>query len=354
MSPKADSAFRVRELRLMTARIEPLPRPVKYALVMAELNARIVMALAKHPPAVVHCHDTMVLPAGAFAQIALGSTLIYDAHELESDKNGQTGALSAATLWIEKGVWPLLDALISVSPSILVWYERHLGPKPALCLLNSSEISTRTSRTSRTRIKASIGLTPDVPLYLYVGEFAPGRGIELLLDAFARTDESVHVAFIGSGALRDDIRRFADSTENIHVLDPVPHDELVDFIQDADAGFCLIEDVSLSDRYCLPNKLFEYAFADLPVIASTLPDMSQYVSSFNLGVCVETDEASILAELKQGPPSVPTSVDRLKPLSWQVQAGNLIEFYRQVLARRQANRRKPRRRLTARRRRPAL
>ena len=55
--------------------------------------------------------------------------IIYDAHELESNKNGQSYLLSKITLLIEKLSWPSISLLISVSESIIYWYEYHLGRK---------------------------------------------------------------------------------------------------------------------------------------------------------------------------------------------------------------------------------
>ena len=37
-------------------------------------------------PHVIHCHDTLVLPIGFFYKILNKTKLIYDAHELESEK----------------------------------------------------------------------------------------------------------------------------------------------------------------------------------------------------------------------------------------------------------------------------
>ena len=73
---------------------------------------------------------------------------------------------------------------------------------------------------------------------------------------------------------------------NIHLHKKVPHNQVVNLIKSADVGICIIENVSLSDYYCLPNKLFEYSFAGLRVIGSDFPEISNYILSNKLGeVC---------------------------------------------------------------------
>jgi hypothetical protein len=69
------------------------------------------------------------------------------------------------------------------------------------------------------------------------------------------------VVFLGYGELSQDLKRLAAEHPNIHVHDAVPHSQVVPIAQSADFGLCLVQDVSLSDYYCLPNKLFEYYFA---------------------------------------------------------------------------------------------
>ncbi|MBK9624803.1 MAG: glycosyltransferase [Rhodocyclaceae bacterium] len=69
-------------------------------------------------PDVVHCHDTLVLPLGVIVKLFTRATLIYDAHELESDRNGLTELQGRLTLWVERWLWQFVDALIVVNPSI--------------------------------------------------------------------------------------------------------------------------------------------------------------------------------------------------------------------------------------------
>ena len=334
MSPdlrEVQGSFVLSEIRILVGRISWLWRPARYALLMLEVNTRFVTRMLRLRPNIVHCHDTLVLPAGALAKVLLRSTLIYDAHELESDKGGQSPALSKATLLIERYCWPRIDRLITVSPSITDWYAKNLGLKPTACILNSPETKTVRGLDANgseigLRVQLEIGL--EVPLFVFVGGLGIGRGIELLLETFSGADVEAHVAFIGSGALGETIDRASDSNGNIHRYEMVPPDQLVYLIQEATGGFCLIEDNCLSERYCLPNKLFTYAFAGLPVIASRLPEIERCVEQYQLGVCSDLTVESITAALQDcmnAPRNLP--IERLAELSWARQAEVLTQLY---------------------------
>lgn len=327
-APKPDG---LKEFRVRSARASLLPRPVRYALVLLEINARFLTRMLRLRPDIVHCHDTMVLPSGALAKLLLGSTVVYDAHELESDKAGQSRALSKATLLIERACWSRIDRLITVSPSIAQWYVEHLGPKPTACILNSPEVASADPKPQGAPgvgLRGRLGVEPQVPLFVYVGALETGRGVELLLETFAGSSLGMHLAFVGSGRLRETIERASEIHDSIHYCPPVPHHQLVEFIHGATAGFCLIEDVSLSDRYCLPNKLFEYAFAGLPVIASRLPDLERVVGEYQLGTCADLDADSIKeAAMKCVAATGDLPPERLWGLSWASQAKALKTLY---------------------------
>lgn len=334
--PPAGIDVAVEQFDVISARLGWLPRPIRYALSLLEMTARFSRASLKARPDIVHCHDTMALPTGVLTKV-LGSArwVIYDAHELESSKAGQSRLLSRATLMIEKACWSSIDALISVSPSILDWYTRNMGgrdgqDKPALCLLNSpARLMSEESSASMSvhDVRQATGLAKEVPLLIYVGAFVPGRGIELLLEVFAKRKDA-HLALIGYGSLEGEIQAAAGSVENIHCCSAVPPDAVVSFVESADGAFCLIEDVSLSDYYCLPNKLFEYAFAGIPIIASRLPEIERIVRKYGLGRTVDLTEESVNRALDDFfSDESHTDPSGLNALSWEAQGSNLRQFY---------------------------
>lgn len=103
-------------------------------------------------------------------------------------------------------------------------------------------------------------------------------------------------------------------------------------VKSADYGFCMVERVSLSDYYSLPNKLFEYAFAGVPVLASNFPDMQELVERFKLGLCAANDAGAIaqaVVRLQGGDRQRMTS--DIESLGWQAQAERLTALYERLL-----------------------
>jgi glycosyltransferase involved in cell wall biosynthesis len=94
--------------------------------------------------------------------------------------------------------------------------------------------------------------------------------------------------------------------------------------------------VSLSDYYCLPNKLFEYAFAGIPVVASEFPEISRVVSKYGLGYCVEPNVETLLEFLDSeeaiNPAPLSQDIHRLEELGWKHQQEKLENFYKSLVA----------------------
>jgi glycosyltransferase involved in cell wall biosynthesis len=269
----------------------------------------------------------MALPGATLIKLITGAKLIYDAHELESDKSGQTPSLSKATIIIERFCWSSIDHLISVSSSILNWYHSNLGSKPSSLVLNSPVIKESCSTSDR-YFHDLYNISYDKLVFVYLGILGHGRAIEIILEAFCKEKIKSHVVFVGYGELESKIKEFSLQNVNIHLHKPVPHEEVVSLVKNADIGLCLIENVSLSDYYCLPNKLFEYTFAGTPVLASDFPEIRKFVEQYHLGSCCTLDPSSIFNSILDMENSKPERLtDDLAELSWQNQAKKLVTAY---------------------------
>lgn len=314
-------------LSLITKMPKWVPRPIRHTLMLTELYLRFTVLGIRHKAKIVHCHDTMVLGIGVIIKLISKSKLIYDAHELESNKNGQSKILSKATLYIEKACWSYVDHLISVSDSIIEWYNDNLGAKKSTLILNSPLIKSSEVKKGN-YFHHLYDIKPSKLVFIYLGILGRGRGIDLILEAFCDEKIESHIVFVGYGEFEKKIFDIAQIENNIHLHEAVPHEDVVSLVASADVGLCLIENVSLSDYYCLPNKLFEYAFAGLPILTSDFPDITKMVHRYNLGKVCSVSSKSILSTIKEiemKPLDRPSS--DLTELGWHKQAERLIHSY---------------------------
>lgn len=327
---------RVSLLNLFSKKFLYLPRFLRHAFNLVELFFPMLVRGGWFRPAIVHCHDTLVLPIGFLISWLTGASLVYDAHELESNKNGQSKILSRVTLFIERVCWRRIDTLISVSTSILSWYELNLGRKRSALVLNAPVTSVDFSHTGEGReggyFRRKYNIACSDKVFVYLGMLEDGRGIRILLEAFRDPKVSSHVVFIGHGSLSAEISDVASEYSNIHLHKPVPHEEVVGLVKDADYGLCIVENVSLSDFFCLPNKLFEYCFAGLPVLASNFPDISDVVAKHRLGLVADVNARSVIQtieEIQKNP--IVFEPDDIEKLSWHAQASNLLHAYEDLV-----------------------
>ncbi len=327
---------------MKSTKLKFLPKFARYILNICELTFLLIVHGKRTRVDVVHCHDTLALIAGVMLKFLTGSKLVYDAHELESRKNQQNSYLRYSTLLIEKCCWRFVDLFVSVSDSILNWYHNEFGVKPSILVLNSPLIPTPTDSSlvdtvsnirSERYFHKKFHLRSEAIVFLYLGILSPGRGLQLALNAFAALDDRAVFVAVGFGELKDLVCDYSSRHNNIFYHEPVSHGEVVPLARSADVGICLIENVSLSDYFCLPNKLFEYAFADLYVLASDFPEISNVLTKYSLGVTVDLNVDAIKTAVRSvSEQTLRRNVIDLSPLGWEAQAQRLIGAYKLLLS----------------------
>ncbi|PHR67308.1 glycosyltransferase [Alcanivorax sp.] len=231
---------------------------------------------------IVHCNDLNALPVGVLIKFFGGGKVVYDCHEYETETNGLKGLEKKAKKWLERMLIPFADKVCTVSDSIANEYARiYKITKPALVMNCPSFVEIK----KRNIFRETLGIRSDQKIFLYQGSLSKGRGVEVLLDAFAdfESDEAVLVC-MGYGPLEALVRAKSEASNTVFIHPAVSPDVLLDYTCSADYGVSFIEDVCLSHRYCLPNKMFEYIMAGIPVLTSDLFEMKKIVESEGVGI----------------------------------------------------------------------
>jgi glycosyltransferase involved in cell wall biosynthesis len=241
---------------------------------------------------IIHCHDLNTLHYGVFAKVFnfFRIKLIYDAHEYESERNGLQGVSKIFVKIKEFFLIRFCNRVITVSETIADEYSRIYGIERPTVILNCPKLKHK-EILNKDLFRNHFEISPARKIFLYQGYFYPGRGIELVIDAFNQINNSSSVLiFMGEGPLSENIRNQERFGESIFIHPFVSGDVLLEFTSSADYGVAFLEDISLSDRYCLPNKLFEYIAAGLPVIGSGLPELKKFIDENQVGVAASSND----------------------------------------------------------------
>ncbi|GAA2819940.1 glycosyltransferase [Kribbella solani] len=351
---KADSPFKF-GWRAYDGVLHRLPWPAPWRKLHPEaLDLEIAFGdlIDRLEPDVVHAHDMHVIGvatrAAGRAKLR-GRTLkvVYDAHEYVaglSQYGARTRRSIAAWANHEREYIGSADRVITVSPAIATRLRRehNLRTEPVVVMNtpNPADVSVEVSD-----IRSRIGLASDVPLLVYSGGVTRARGIHTAVQALVDLPEAHLAVVCVPGVATDAVRELQaqaaelEVQDRLHCLDPVKPDEVVAFLRTADVGLIPILRYP-SHEMALPNKLFEYAFAGLPVVVSDMPSMKEFVDYTRIGeVFVAADAHDLASKVRTVLGDLDNYRERVvhpgyqEEVSWSGQAKKLRQLYGELTGR---------------------
>lgn len=276
-----------------------LPRTLAFQLVKYfEWMVRVLAWGTGKRVELIHAHSLAALPASVFAKYLWRAKLVYDAHELEPEKNGLSRVRRRLACIVERLFIRCADAVLVVTPSIADWYAETYGIVRPVVMLNipaGDPVVAETSDAFRLAFK----IPDDHVVFVYQGSLGYGRGVERLLEAFAQVPPERHLVVMGYGALQATVEQAAERHANVHFHPAVHPERVLEYTGSADIGICLIQNTCLSYYYSLPNKLFEYLRSGLPVLVSDFPEMGRVVDRWNCGWREPARPAGLVAFLSE-------------------------------------------------------
>jgi len=287
-----------------------------------------------HPVACINAHSLAVLPLCYLVSRRHQALLVYEPHELETESIASRGLRRLVSRAVERLLIRRCDVVFVVSGAIADWYALNYRiPRPLVIRNVTEPLASRTE--DHAALRAEVGLPRDGTVFVYQGAMMPGRGVELLLRAFCSLPE-LHLLLLGNGPLVPSIIDATARNSNLHYHPAVPPAEVLKLTAAADVGLCLTEAACLSYAYSLPNKLFEYLAAGLPVIVSDLPEQSRFVAAHKCGWIAPSDEkalAKLLTSLnrEQITSRRASAAKAAEECRWSREQERMIEVYRTLL-----------------------
>lgn len=264
-------------------------------LFYAELNLRLFFFLLFHRETLLWANDLDTLLANFMASRIKRIPVIYDSHEhfTETPELNNRPFKKKIWKWLERCMVPRLKYVFTVCSPIADYFEKNYG------------VHARIVRNIPPR---NIGNNPDFSgpfptlphenILLWQGGGGNiDRGLEELIAAMPHID--AHLYIIGDGDVFPLLRQSAVKLhldKKITFLQRMPFEQLMQYTRNATLGICIDKPTNKNYFISLPNKLFDYIRAELPMLVSPLPEIKKIVDKYHIGTYLVSYEPYQLAQ----------------------------------------------------------
>jgi len=310
----------------------------KGALFYAAYNLRLFFYLLFRRADALVSNDLDTLLPNYLVSTLKGALLYYDAHEYFTEVPELVNRPTIQKTWklIEQWIFPTLKHAWTVNESIAKLYRDEYGNEVGV--IRNVPVTVH-ALTTRTRAELNLPAAKKILLFQGAG-INIDRGGEEAVQAMQYLDNCL-LLFIGSG---DVIGRLKEMTTELKVTDKVrfisklPFDELRAYTAVADIGLSLDKDTNINYRYSLPNKIFDYIHAGLPVLSSNLVELRKIVEEYRIGLIAEQHNPVYLADRIKEMLSDEKRFDSWKEnlklaaadLCWEKEEQKLLQIFRDL------------------------
>ena len=244
-------------------------------------------------------NDLDTLPANYFIHLLKNIPLVYDSHEYFTGVPELTNRPKVQRIWkiIERYIFPKLHDVITVNESIANLYSAENGIL-ARVVRNVPETITNPDIAD----KVSLGISINKSIIILQGAgINVDRGAEEAVLAMKYLD-NVLLLIIGGGDVIDNLKVLIIENqlgEKVQLIPKQPMNTLILYTKCGDIGLTLDKDTNINYKFSLPNKLFDYIQAGIPILASALPEIQKIVEGYQIGMITKSHDPKHIAECIQ-------------------------------------------------------
>jgi len=271
----------------------------KGPLFYASFNCRLFLFLLFSKANAFFSNDLDTLAANFLAAKIRRVFLAYDSHEYFTGVPELENRELVKGTWtaIERFIFPKLKTIITVNDSIAQLYNKEYGKN--LIVIRNVPVKPSIKLRSKSELRKELMLPEDKKLIILQGSgINIQRGAEEAVEAMQYLDDVVLIV-LGGGDVMPLLTEMVNAL-NLHhkiIFKPrMPYGEMMKYTASCELGLTLDKDTNLNYRYSLPNKIFDYINAGIPVLSSRLPELEKIINQYHIGTFIENHEPEHIAE----------------------------------------------------------
>jgi glycosyltransferase involved in cell wall biosynthesis len=308
------------------------------------VTIRSLLLLLRTSADIYHAHDETALPFCYVAALLHRKPLIFDAHEVPTSALSENHIRMKSLL---KRCFLLLvphcRAVISISPSIVAEFRKRYRCQEVCLIRNIPEYQVVPKSD---RLRCHLGLDSNIRIALYQGNLQPDRGLDRLIRSAAFLERNVLLVLMGRSVrdMQSQLEALIASEgtgDRVKIVAPVPYKDLLDYTASADLGLIFYSPDYLEVQMYLPNKIFEYIMAGLPILSSQVNAVAEVIKTYDVGQILPSFAPDKIGEAINILLADRVALDRMRrnalrasqqDLNWKKEGQQLIQLYQSILS----------------------
>lgn len=261
-----------------------------------EFQIRLFYFLLRNKPQLVFSNDLDTLLPNYIISKLYKAKIIYDTHELFCDVPELIDKPMKRKFWklIEKSIFPKLKKVITVNTSIANIYQNKYG-NTIHVVRNIPE----KRKPSELKSRSDLGLPTDKKIIILQGAgINIDRGAEESVEAMQWVKNAI-LLIIGGGDVIDKLKKMREDLglqDKVTIYGKLPQEKLFHYTQNADLGLSMDKNTNLNYELSLPNKIFDYIHAGVPLFVSKLKEVEKIVIDYSIGFVADNHNPVYLSK----------------------------------------------------------
>ena len=306
----------------------------KGALFYMEYNLRLFFFLLYRRFDIYHSNDLDTLLPMWLTAFIFNKKLVYDSHEYFMGVPEIQNRYFVKKVWssIESFIFPKLKYVFTVNESISDLYFKDYKIRPLVIrnLPNKSSLK-------KVKSKKDLGLPLDKKLVILQGSgINVDRGAEELLEAISLQDD-FFLSVVGKGDVIDKLKKRCtkiDLINKVLFVPTLPYSQMMQFTLNSDVGVSLDKNNNINYQFSLPNKIFDYAKAEIPFVSTNLVEIRKIAEQHHTGVLISTLKPESIIKglnnaiaLKESKNFISNITKMNSTLNWERESISLLKTY---------------------------
>jgi glycosyltransferase involved in cell wall biosynthesis len=318
-------------------KIKSVPKPKNRWGRMFKTVFDIYKSALQEDAALYHFHDPELIPAGIMLRCK-GKKVVYDVHE-DLPRQILTKpwinpllrrAVSIGSGIIEKSGVRFFNGVIAVTPEIA---ERF--PKDKTTVVHNYPIIGELEAAD------AVPYGKREPIAAYVGGITMIRGIKEMAEAVRLIPKDFAIKLVLAGSITEkDVKTAVSNVDSrVNFIGWQSREQVAKLLGRSRIGLVLFQPAP-NHVNALPNKLFEYMSAGLPVLASDFPLWGKIIDSIGCGLSVDPLNPKKIANAVQWMLEHPAQSEEMgkrgqeavyEQFNWDKESKKLLSFYEEIL-----------------------